>query len=163
MIRRRCVKTSGETPTVHTIGGAAAAKVRPVTGVVLPTATNTPAGGSRGRLGLWALRVLVDPYIRLDIYGPHQERYVTNFLHDFSIPSQHHIYSLLQAASLHTHQLPEWSGGRFHINNKLFLICLPGMAWFGYYFSALGGGLVQQVARRGEENLLFYLLFLVFG
>ena len=71
MIIRRRVKTSGETPTVRTIGGAAAAKVRPVTAAVLRTATNTPAGGSRGRLGLWALRVLVDPYIRLDIYGSH--------------------------------------------------------------------------------------------
>lgn len=71
MIRRRCVKTSGETPTVRTIGGAVAAKVRLVIGVVLPIATNTPAGGSRGHLGLWALRVLVDPYIRLDIYEPH--------------------------------------------------------------------------------------------
>lgn len=89
-------------------------------------------------------------------------RYVTNFLHDFSIPSQHHIYSLLRAASLHTHQLPEWSGGRFDIN-KLFLIRLPGMAWFGYYFSALGGGLGLQVAHRGEENLLFCRLFLMFG
>ena len=29
------------------------------------------------------------------------------------------------------------------------------MAWFGYYFSALGG-LVQQFARRGEENHFFY-------
>lgn len=71
MIRRRCVKTNGEIPTVRTTGGAAAAKVRPVTGAVLRTATNTPAGGSRGRLGLWALQVLVDSYIRLDIYGPH--------------------------------------------------------------------------------------------
>ena len=82
-------------------------------------------------------------------------RYVTHFLHDFSIPSQHHIYSLLRAASLHTHQLPEWSGGRFHINNKLFLICLPGMAWFGYYVSALGGGLVQQVARVVVKKICF--------
>ena len=71
MIRRRCVKTSGEIPTVHTIGGAAAAKVRSVIGVVLPTATNTPAGGSKGRPGLWELQVLVEPYNRLDIYGPH--------------------------------------------------------------------------------------------
>ena len=36
------------------------------------------------------------------------------------------------------------------------------MAWFGYYFSALGG-LVQQFVRRGEENQVFFLLFLVFG
>ena len=71
MIRRRCVKTSGEIPTVRTIGGAAAAKVRSVIGVVLPIATNTPAGGSKGRLVLWALRVLVEPRNRLDIYGPH--------------------------------------------------------------------------------------------
>ncbi len=71
MIRRRCVKTSGETLTVRTIGGGAAAKVRPVIGVAQATATNTPAGASKERLGLWALRVLVDPCIRLDIYGPH--------------------------------------------------------------------------------------------
>ena len=29
------------------------------------------------------------------------------------------------------------------------------MAWFGYYFLALGG-LVQQFARRGEENQFSY-------
>ena len=71
MIRRRCVKTSGEIPTVRTIGGAAAAKVRLVTGVVLATATNTPAGANRERLALWALLVLVDPCIRLESCGPH--------------------------------------------------------------------------------------------
>ena len=70
-IRRRCVKTSGEILTVRTTGGAAAAKVRSVIGVVLATVTNTPAGANRERLALWALRVLVDPCIRLDICGPH--------------------------------------------------------------------------------------------
>ena len=71
MIRRRCVKTNGEILTVRTIGGVAAAKVRPVIGVVLAIATNTLAGANRERLALWALRVLADPCIRLDICGPH--------------------------------------------------------------------------------------------
>ena len=56
--------------------------------------------------------------------------------------------------------------GRAFSNQQLIvsdMFAWHGLAWFGYYFSALGGGLGLQVAHRGEENLLFRLLFLVFG
>ena len=128
MIRRRCVKTSGEIPTVRTIGGAAAAKVRPVIGVVLPTATNTPAGGSKGRLGLWALRVLVEPYNRLDIYGLIQGRYVTNFLLDLYRISITYIHYFERQVCIPTSYQNGRAGVFTSITNCFWYVCL---AWLG--------------------------------
>lgn len=46
-------------------------------------------------------------------------------------------------------------GRAFSHQQQIVSDMLPGMAWFGYYVSALGGGLVQQVARVVVKKICF--------